>query len=211
MTLPSPAIKVCGITCLADARLAANAGATMVGFVDVASSPRSVAASSVAEIVAGLPATLASVLVLADTDAPDARDRVATSKAGWVQLCGREKPAAFSDFPVPILRRLAVEPDALDELERWREVASAFVLDHPAAAGGSGRQVDTDIAAGLARKAPCLLAGGLDAELVNQAVKLVQPLGVDASSRLESQPGRKCPEAVQSFVTNARAALKELR
>lgn len=211
MNLPSPAIKVCGLTCLEDARLAMDAGATMLGFVDVAASPRCVAAAKVATILAALPSAVASVLVLANTKPAEASSRVHAANAGWVQLCGDEQPEDFTEFPVPILRRLAVEPGAHHHLEQWREVATAFVLDHPAAAGGSGRAVDRQLAAELARQAPCLLAGGLDAAQVEQAVKIVRPLGLDASSRLERQPGRKSTEAVQAFITNARAALEDLR
>ena len=211
MSLPSPAIKVCGLTCLEDARLAVDAGATMLGFVDVAASPRCVPASKVATILAALPAAVASVLVLADTKPAEANALIHTANASWVQLCGDEQPKDFAEFPVPILRRLAVEPGAHHHLERWRGVATAFVLDHPAAAGGSGRAVDRHLAAELARQAPCLLAGGLDAAQVQQAVKVVRPLGLDASSRLERQPGRKSPEAVQAFVTSARTALEELK
>ena len=132
------------------------------------------------------------------------------SGASCAQLCGDEDPQAFCELDAPILRRLAVDASAFAELDRWRDVAQGFVLDHPAAAGGTGRAVELELAAELAAQAPCLLAGGLDPDNVAERVRRVRPAGVDASSRLERTPGEKDPERVARFVEAAATALQEV-
>ncbi len=84
------------------------------------------------------------------------------------------------------------------------------MLDHPNAPGGTGLTVDRSRAARLARRAPCLLAGGLDPSNVEQRVAAVRPAGVDAASRLERAPGRKDLTAMTRFVQRSRRALTAL-
>jgi len=205
-----PRIKVCGLTRLEDARAALAAGADALGFVCYPRSPRHVDAALVGGWTRELPAGIATVAVLVDASPESAREHLAQSGLGWAQLCGREQPEAWRGFEAPLLRRLAVEEGAEAELERWRGVAAGFVLDHPAGPGGSGRRVDRALAARLARRAPCLLAGGLDGTSVAEAVLEVAPHGVDASSRLESSPGIKDPARVAAYVRAARRALAEV-
>jgi phosphoribosylanthranilate isomerase len=142
----------------------------------------------------------------------NAADAVAVASAGVraVQLCGDELARDWTSFPLPILRRIAVRPGAERELDSWLGIAAGFVLDHPAGPGGTGRAVELELAAQLASRAPCLLAGGLDASNVAGLVERVRPAGVDASSRLESAPGVKDPARVADFVRAARAALAEV-
>ena len=103
-----------------------------------------------------------------------------------VQLCGGETPA---DYPAGLRVWKAVRvsegfilPDC---------PAEALLLDGPAGAlhGGSGKTFDWSLAAGAARK--IILAGGLDASNVREAIAAARPWGVDACSRLESSPGKK--------------------
>jgi tryptophan synthase beta chain len=126
--------------------------------------------------------------------------------ADLVQLCGSEAPEPWQGFRVPILRRVPASEGAEEVIESWRGIAAGFVLDHPSTPGGSGREIDAAVASRLARLAPCLLAGGLDADNVAGLAGIVRPAGVDASSRLESEPGRKDPERVAAFIRAARSA-----
>ncbi len=75
--------------------------------------------------------------------------------------------------------------------------------------GGSGKRVDLELAADLGSRAPCLLAGGLDGDNVEGAIRRVHPCDVDASSRLEVEPGRKDPRRVRTFVRRALITLQE--
>jgi len=206
-----PRVKVCGITRREDLLLAREAGAGAAGFVAEPRSPRAVEAAAAARILAAASdRPIPAVGVFVDRDPGQVAAWAREAGVDAVQLCGRERPADWRGFPLPILRRLAVEPGARRELEAWKDLAAGFVLDHPSGAGGTGRCVEPGLAARLAALAPCLLAGGLEAAGVAAAVRRIRPAGVDASSRLESAPGIKDPERVHAFVNAALAALEEV-
>jgi phosphoribosylanthranilate isomerase len=207
-----PRVKVCGITSVEDARAAVDAGCDALGFVEHTASPRAVIAERAREVVEAFDGRgVLTVAVVVDR-APDFALRwLDASGARAVQLCGAERARDWRGFPHLVLRRIAVDAHAEGELDAWRDIAAAFVLDHPSAAGGTGREVELELAAHIASLAPCLLAGGLDHQNVAARIAAVQPLGVDASSRLELTAGRKDRERVAAFVRNARAALEELK
>ena len=205
-----PEIKVCGRTRAEDVAGALEAGAEARGLVFHPPSPRSIEPATAAELVAGLPPEILTVAVVVDIEPPAAAELLETTSLRALQLCGPQDPADWRDFQCPLLRRLGVEAAAVQELGKWASTAAGFVLDHPASAGGSGQRVDPEIAADLARRAPCLLAGGLDPENVAAAIRAVRPRGVDASSRLESSPGQKDPTRVRDFVRGALSTFQEL-
>lgn len=202
-----PQIKVCGLTRAEDVRQAVDSGADGLGFVHHVPSPRHVERDALIELIGGAPDHLCKVLVLVDSPRKAALDLCEESGAGALQLCGSEKVEDWRDCPVPILRRIPVDGSGRGQLERWGGIALGFVLDYPAGPGGSGRTVSAELAAELALSAPCLLAGGLDPENVGARIESVRPFGVDASSRLESAPGKKDHRRVQLFVEAARKAL----
>lgn len=202
-----PQVKVCGLARAEDVRAALAAGADAVGAVHYAPSPRSVDLDQFAALFADVPAEVWTVGVVVDLQPDESEAFLATTGVRALQLCGAQQPAAWRDAPVPLLRRIPVDASGAQEMDAWQGIAAGFVLDHPKTAGGSGQTVDFALAAELAQRAPCLLAGGLSAGNTPQAVEAVQPHGVDASSRLESTPGRKNPAAVYAFVQAARGAL----
>jgi phosphoribosylanthranilate isomerase len=202
-------IKVCGVTTPEIARAAIDAGADAIGLIDHVRSPRALSVEAAAALARIAGARTRTVGVFVDRSRDYASAWVAATGVHALQLCGREIPGDWIGFERPLVRRVAVGASAAREIEAWSGVASLFVLDHPDAPGGSGRAVDLELAAELARGAPCLLAGGLDAETVVAAIARVKPLGVDASSKLESSPGVKDVDRVVAFVRAARAALDE--
>ena len=202
-----PRIKVCGLRTPEAVAAAVEAGADALGFIQHPGSPRAVDARAVKGLLAGTPASVTSVGVFVDAKPGPALAWCREAGVGAIQLCGKERPADWEGFALPILRRVAVELDAEGEMKAWSEVADGFVLDHPSGHGGTGQPVDLRRAAGLAARGPCLLAGGLDAHTVVVAVGTVQPAGVDASSRLERATGVKDPERIRAFVEAARGAL----
>lgn len=208
--LEPPRIKLCGLTDVDDALSALASGCDAIGLVEHELSPRCVDVHRAREIVAALDGRVLVVGVMVDRAPEQARAWLAATGADAVQLCGCETPDAWRGFHVPVLRRVAVDVSAESEIAAWREVAALFVLDHPSAPGGSGRAVEIARAAKVAAHAPCLLAGGLDDTNVAERIAAVRPRGVDASSRLETRPGRKDRERVARFVANARAALQEI-
>jgi len=195
-------VKVCGITNREDAEAAAAAGATALGFNFYPRSPRYIAPERVPEIGAGLPVTRVGVFV------NEARERVAgiAALAGLdvVQLHGDESPA---DYPAGMVIWKAVRVSQGFDLAAWRDCpADALLLDGPAGLlyGGAGRAFDWRVAAACGRK--IILAGGLDAENVREAIEQARPWGVDACSRIETAPGRKDHRKMTDFIQAARAA-----
>jgi phosphoribosylanthranilate isomerase len=99
-------------------------------------------------------------------------------------------------------------------LERYprRTLAPGWMIDtyRPGEYGGTGEPVDWELANQIARQAPILLAGGLTASNVAEAIRRVSPWGVDVASGVESSPGVKDPQKVRDFVQAARSTAKEL-
>ena len=204
-----PRIKVCGLRRADEVAAAVAAGAEAIGLIAVASSVRYIEVSAARELIRALPSEVQAVAVFVDASPKEVALWLEISGAHAVQLCGREQRTEWRDFQAPILRRISVEAGALEALEDWLGVASGFVLDHPSSAGGSGARVEATLAHALCRRAACLLAGGLDADNVSELIARIRPWGVDASSRLESAPGRKDLAQVRNFILAARAAFAE--
>ncbi len=207
---PLARIKVCGLRGVEDLPTPLPPALDAVGFVGWERSPRCVQPDQAAAVIAALPARITPVAVMVEPFVEEAERWLRASGCRAVQLCGYERAEEWIGFPFPILRRVAVDDDALEEIEAWAGVASMFVLDHPAAPGGTGRRVDAALARTLAAAAPCLLAGGLNPDNVADMVVAVAPQGVDASSGLERAGGRKNPARVLAFIESADAALRAL-
>lgn len=198
-----PLVKVCGLTRPEDVRHAVKSGADLVGFVRHAASPRHVPDEGLDALSQAAGDALA-MLVVVGGDPSEIRRVVAGAGLDGVQLCGAEAPGDWADSGLLVLRRIGVADGAQEEIERWRGIASGFVLDDPGSPGGSGRGVDPARAAALAPHGPCLLAGGLSARRLEDGLDprlLAAPfLGVDASSGLEASRGVKDHGGVQRFI-----------
>jgi len=208
---PFPSIKVCGLTRAEDAQAAYQAGADALGVVAVSQSPRAVTAQLALQVFADLPAEVWKVAVSVNASPADVMDFCQTSGCNAVQLCGAEQAEEWNDFPLPILRRVGVDSSALSTMPTWAATAWGFVLDHPSAAGGTGKNVDPILARSLAAQHRCLLAGGIQPENVSHLIQQVQPAGVDASSGLEESPGMKNLPKMTAYIQNARTALEAIQ
>ncbi|MBP7275622.1 MAG: phosphoribosylanthranilate isomerase [Kiritimatiellae bacterium] len=196
-------VKICGIARAVDAEAAAALGPDALGFVFHPSSPRAVRPAQVRAWSAAIPPTILKVGVFVDVP-PDRVSEIAR-EAGLdvAQLHGRETPeAARASWP-RTWKALPVD----DELENAAGLpwpCEALLLDTPGGPmpGGTGRAADWTHAAAFVQNAPLrvILAGGLGPDTVASAVRAVRPWGVDASSALESQPGRKDAARMKDFV-----------
>jgi len=204
-------VKVCGITNLADALAAANAGADAIGFV-FADSPRQVSVQTAARISPALPKDLERVGVFVNAPLELVRGVAQVCGLTMVQLHGREDPeycAAIGRDVFSVIKavRLAGE-DSLSGLADYKDSVHAFLLDAYVVgmAGGTGQTIDYALAARaretLGKKV--IVAGGLGPDNVAEAVRKVRPFGVDASSRLEAGPGRKDHGLVRRYIEEAR-------
>jgi phosphoribosylanthranilate isomerase len=201
-------LKICGITRLEDALHAAQEGATALGFVFWTKSPRYIAPSRAAEIIAALPTRVVPVGLFVDEEVDVIRRVAAETGIGLVQLHGDEPPSYASAVGLPVLR--AITLDRADETRAWPP-GTSFLVDaaDPVRRGGTGTRVDWSAAAPLARSCRLILAGGLTPENVAKAIEVVAPYGVDVSSGVEDAPGLKNPDKVTRFLACARSAFEQ--
>jgi indole-3-glycerol phosphate synthase / phosphoribosylanthranilate isomerase len=194
-------VKICGITNREDALAAIDGGAVALGFNFYPASPRYLDPERAAGIIAGLPGSAWKVGVFVN-ETPE-RIAAIASRVGLdvAQLHGDESEAGYP-------RGLRVWKAArVDENFRLADVdgcsAEAVLLDASAGAayGGTGRTFDWSRAAGSSRR--IILAGGLDASNVRQAIATARPWGVDICSRIESAPGRKDHAKMAQFLKEA--------
>lgn len=200
-------VKICGITTREDALHAAACGADALGFVFFAGSPRCVAPATAAAICRELPPFIARVGLFVN-EKPE-RIRTIAGECGLdvIQLHGDEEADACDFSPWRVIKALRVKnPESLTGHERY--AVSALLLDAWAADryGGTGICFNWDLAAGVARQRPVVLAGGLTPDNVAAAIRQVRPYGVDVSGGVEAAPGRKDPEKVARFIRMAREA-----
>jgi phosphoribosylanthranilate isomerase len=190
-------LKICGITNQEDATAAVEGGATAVGFNFYRRSPRYLPPERAAGIQTAPGVRRVGVFV------DEARERVEeiarVAALDVAQLHGDETPA---DYPASLAVWKAVRVGEVFDPSRLRDCpAEAVLLDGPA----SGTPFDWRLAAPASM--PIILAGGLDASNVAEAVALVHPWGVDACSRIESAPGKKDHRKMNEFLKAAKAAL----
>ena len=197
-------VKICGITSEDDALLAVAMGADAVGFV-FAPSPRQIAPQQAYDITRRLPPEVLTVGVFRD-ELPGRVVEIA-HKAGVkaVQLHGRETPEQTVEVANSIRWVIKAFSATSNELRHADKYGTDLVLvDAPTP--GSGRLFDWGLASDVSPNVRMILAGGLDPDNVADAVKIVEPWGVDVSTGVEASPGVKDPTKVRRFIVNARAA-----
>ncbi|UDY36043.1 phosphoribosylanthranilate isomerase [Dermatobacter hominis] len=199
-------VKICGITNEEDALMATALGADAVGFV-FAPSARQVSVGTVRDIVKRLPPEIVTVGVFRDQAPQLVIDTVLATGLRAAQLHGHESPqdaAEIRPYVQALIVGLAVGDPALAHVDSYG--ADALLLDSPVP--GSGKVFDWALAEGVPVGRRMILAGGLTPENVGDAVREVQPWGVDTSTGVQADgdPLRKDPLKVQRFVRNARAA-----
>lgn len=190
-------VKICGITNRDDALAAADAGVTAIGFNFYPRSPRYIQREEAEAIAAILPSGVRRVGVFVDATPAEA----AYEFLDVIQLHGEEPAGDMAFYDKPVWKAFRVRPGWDPAILKQYEV-EAVLLDGPLP--GTGHAFDWRVASGLAHN--IVLAGGLDATNVRDAIRVVKPWGVDACSRLESVPGRKDHEKMKRFI---QAALSE--
>jgi len=196
-------VKICGITNLADARAAMDAGADALGFNFYSPSPRYISPAAVAEITNQLPESVLNVGVFVNEDVKSVRRIVTEAGLSAVQLHGDESPEYCRELAgLYVIKAFGASPD-FDPVAFQVE---AIMLDtkDDVLRGGTGRVFDWTIAQRANRSVPKLfLAGGLSPENVAEAIATVRPYAVDACSSLEDSPGKKNHERMRAFVKAA--------
>ena len=195
-------LKICGLTNEGDAAHAVAAGATALGVVFAPSSPRCVSPDRARDIVEAVPAEVPVVGVFVNAPLEEIVAVVAHTGIRIVQLHGDEPERYAAALKMPLLRAAGVDA----ALDAWPTATLLLDAVSSAERGGTGRRVDWERAAAVARRRKTVLAGGLTADNVAEAIATVRPFGVDVSSGVEASPGRKDRDKVSRFLENAREA-----
>jgi phosphoribosylanthranilate isomerase len=201
--------KICGITRVDDALTAAKAGADAIGLVFYAKSPRAVDVRQAREIVAALPPFVTTVGLFVNASRCEINEILDAVPLDMLQFHGDETPAQCEGFHRPWFKALRVGngEDIEAQVARYAN-ASGILLDTFVAGvpGGTGERFDWSlIPAALAK--PLILAGGLTAENVQQAIAQVRPYAVDVSGGVEASKGVKDASKVMAFVGRVRSAM----
>ena len=206
-------VKICGITNVADALAAAEAGADALGFMFYEPSQRNLSLAAAAEIIRELPPFIARTGVFVNPTADFVRAVIATSGIDTLQFHGEEPPEFCAQFGLPILKAFRVKDRSVLTLcAAYRDCAWLLDSHVDGALGGTGVAFDWDVAIEAVKLHPkVILAGGLKAETVAEAVRRVRPYGVDVSSGVESAPGKKDYFRVCDFILAAKSVEADQR
>ncbi len=200
-------IKFCGFTRTEDLAEAVALGVDYVGFVFAARSKRRVTPDQAHALRAIVPAGIGVVALVMDNPAEEVHAIIEALRPDVLQCHGGESAGFAVQFGLPYWKALAMGGDRSAALVQLADhpQAQAFLFDGHAAGepGGSGQRFDwAALPAGLDR--PFLLAGGLGANNVADAVAQARPWGVDVSSGIEDAPGIKSAHKMRAFVAALR-------
>jgi phosphoribosylanthranilate isomerase len=200
-------IKCCGITRIDDVQQATRLGADAVGFVMTRKSRRFVAPAAAARLRDAVPPFVTTVALVMDDEPAFIEEVLRVLRPDMLQFHGAETDEECSAYGVRYLKAIAMG-EGTPALARLREYprATGLLLDGHGLGeqGGSGQRFDwslmpTDLAQ------PLLLAGGLTADNVAQAIRIARPWAVDVSSGIESSPGIKDSDKMERFISAVRA------
>ena len=195
-------VKICGITNLADALAAVEAGADALGLNFYAKSPRHVSIKTAAEISKHLPPFIMRAGVFVNADEDLITRAIGECSLSLLQFHGDEPPEFCMQFGLMSMKAFRMrDVDSLKELPRFQ--TNAYLLDafSPEARGGTGEKFNWDLAIEAQKFGkPVFLAGGLTPENVADAVRKVRPFGVDVSSGVEGSPGKKDHAKIRAFI-----------
>jgi len=204
-------IKTCGITNLEDANAAVSYGADALGFVFYPKSPRKVTPETAKNIISSLPQTITTVGVFVDEDKTKVEETASCTGLDIIQLHGSESPE-YCNFSREIIKAFRIkEPSDLEALSAYNSVF-VFLLDtySPNEIGGTGQTFNWEIAVDARKYGKIILAGGLNPENIEEAIRVVQPYGVDVSSGVEgAEKGKKDHKKLQLFIERAKAAFQK--
>lgn len=208
-------VKICGLRTPADVTAVAQAGAAYAGFVFFAKSPRNVTMPEARLAALAAPPGLAKVALVVDADDATLDAIVEAVPLDMLQLHGHETPDRVAQvrarYGLPVMKAIGLADEGdLPAIFEFSTVADQILIDAkpPRGAdlpGGNGLAFDWRLLAGRRWLRPWMLAGGLTAENVAEAVRLTGARQVDVSSGVESAPGIKDAARIAAFVAAAGA------
>jgi phosphoribosylanthranilate isomerase len=206
-------VKICGLREAGDVAAAADAGAAYIGLNFFPKSPRFVTLAEARALAIAAPEGLCKVALTVDADDAALEAILSEVPADMLQLHGHETPARVAEvrarFGLPVMKVVGVsDAGDLAQIAGYEAVADQIMVDAkpPKGAvlpGGNGVAFDWVLIAGRRWTKPWMLAGGLTAANVAEAVRLTGARQVDVSSGVESAPGVKDAEMIAAFVSSA--------
>lgn len=213
-------VKICGVTTEIDARQACLLGADAIGLNFYTGSPRCVAASTAQSILYELPPLTTAVGVFVDLPMGQVFQQLQMMRRIHViQWHGQQRD--LSDcFPYHLIAAFPVrDASSLQSIQNYVEMCrglgrtpSALLLDGhaPGLHGGTGQKAPWHLLESFRPGVPIILAGGLTADNIAEAIRIVRPYGVDVASGVEATLGRKDNEKMRRFIDKAREAAAKL-
>lgn len=211
-------VKICGLTTADSLRAAVEAGAGYVGFVFYARSPRNVSLHQAAALALTVPAGVRKVGLFVDPSDPELSEVLSAVPLDVIQLAGDETPARVAEVRArtgkPLFKAIRIEgPEDVALAHTYEDSADFLLLDAKppkamplALPGGNGLAFDWKLIAGETWTRGWILAGGLTAENVADAMEQSGATFVDVSSGVEDRPGVKSPAKIEAFIKAARNA-----
>lgn len=210
-------VKICGLDAPDSVAMAVVEGAAMVGFVFYPPSPRNLTPAQAGRLVTGVPSGIDRVGLFVDPTDSDIGTVLAEAPLDLIQLHGSESVERVKQvrttFKRPVIKAIKVETAAdIDAATVFDGIADWLLFDAKppktlanALPGGNRVSFDWTLLQGRRFKRPWLLAGGLDADNLAEAVRQSGAMAVDVSSGVEERPGVKDPKRIQAFLHAARA------
>jgi phosphoribosylanthranilate isomerase len=209
-------VKICGLRTGADVAAAASAGASYVGFVFYPKSPRNVSFQEAAALAVDVPMGVAKVALVVNANDAFLDDLTAAVPLDMLQLHGSETPTRVAEvkarYGLPVMKAVGIaDASDLAQIDAYAAVADQLLIDakppkNADLPGGNGLAFDWTLLAG--RKywtVPWMLAGGLTADNVAEAVRLTGATQVDVSSGVEGLVGVKDAGLISAFLAAAQA------
>jgi phosphoribosylanthranilate isomerase len=206
-----PQIKICGLTLPEQAAACAQLGADAIGLVFYPPSPRHLELDQAAAVAAALPGRVSPVGVFVDPEWPLLAAAIDRCGLRVVQLHGSESPEFAqrirTELGVKVIKGLfTAKAPGLSTAQMYSVAGFLVECGKGPLPGGNAQAWDWASAASFAQSYPTALAGGLTPDNVTQAILAAFPAAVDASSGLESAPGRKDLKKVERFIAAVRSA-----
>lgn len=203
-------LKVCGLTRQEDVEACIACGVDALGFVFYKPSKRCLTPEQAASLVHDLPAFVSSVALFVEPDVQTVQQVMSVMRPTLLQFHGAETPDFCRQFNMPYLKAVRVGAPGLDTSQKLIDYcmqfddAAGWLFDsYTPAYGGSGHSFDRQLIVPLSQHVnarPILISGGLTVDNVTQSIDLLTPWGVDVSSGVETMPGVKSFEKIQTFV-----------
>ncbi len=206
-------VKICGLSNSADIETATRAGASYIGFTFFPKSPRNISVQDAARLAGLVPVGICKVALTVSADNAQLDQLIDAVPLDMLQLHGAESPERVAEikdrYGLPVMKAVGVADEGdLAALDEYLRVADQILIDakppkDAVLPGGNGLTFDWRLISGRRWAVPWMLAGGLNAGNVGEAIALTGARQVDVSSGVESAPGVKDAGLILDFVSAA--------